>query len=156
MSRGEGKVVIAQKRNYGSVFSRFRLRDLPSDFDRVKEALDPHRQNRTQKFIDMCRRKHDKSDHVDAVLQLIDMKLMIGAQKKFKVHSFEAFRLEATFSLNRSQLDVARDIVGDDWGLMTRMLVRKGLIEIPEKGPAQVTSKGARFLAIYSNPIFKN
>ena len=104
----------------------------------------------------MRRRKQDKPDHVDAVLQLIDMKLMIDAQKKFKVHSFEAFRLEATFSMNRSQLDVARDIVGDDWGLMTRMLVRKGLIEIPEKGPAQVTSKGARFLAIYSNPIFKN
>ena len=33
----------------------------------------------------MRRRKQDKPNHVDAVLQLIDMQLMIGAQKKFKV-----------------------------------------------------------------------
>lgn len=93
---------------------------------------------------------------MDATLKLIDMKLMHEAQKKFKIQGFEAFRLEATFSQNRAQLEMARDFIGDEWNVMTRMLVKKGLIEIPEKGPARVTPKAVRFLAIHSTPIIKN
>ncbi|MDB4563991.1 hypothetical protein N9084_01650 [Flavobacteriales bacterium] len=93
---------------------------------------------------------------MDAALQPIDTKLMHDAQKKFRIHGFEAFRLEATFSQNLFQLETAKDIVGDDWNLMTKMLLRKGLIEMPDQGPTRVTSKAVRFLAIYSHPIFKN
>lgn len=93
---------------------------------------------------------------MDAALQPIDMKLMHEAQKKFRIHGFEAFRLEATFSNNLHQLEIAKNIIGDDWNVMTKMLLRKGLIEMPAQGPTRVTSKAVRFLAIYSRPVFKN
>ena len=102
------------------------------------------------------RRSPQESDDMAAALQLLDLALVSQAQKKFKIQGFEAFRLEATLCQNHTQLENARELIGDDWNLMTRKLMQKGLVVMPEKGPIVLTSKAVRFLVISSRPIFKN
>lgn len=96
------------------------------------------------------------SSGYDSCLYLLDTELITATQRKFRIDGYEAFRLEATFAQCSTRMEAARSLVGPKWDEMTRSLLRKGLIEMPEKGPAVVTPKAARFLAICGTPIVKN
>ena len=87
---------------------------------------------------------------------LLDFELLKQAYNKFGISGFEAIRLEATFAKCRMRTEAAKAIIGGESDEMTRRLFKKGLIYFPEKGPAEVTSKAARFLTIHFTPVVKN
>lgn len=87
---------------------------------------------------------------------LYDTVLISEALKRFELTPGEAFRLDAMRSQCRTNLAVVQELTGPDWHAMTVRLLFNGFIKIPSKGPAQLTSKALRFLAICDTLINKN
>lgn len=99
--------------------------------------------------------KQDPKD-IQSAEVVLDFKLLKQAYKKFGICGFEAIRLEAMMAKCRMRTEAAQAIIGGDWDEMTRQLLKKDLIRLPETGPAEVTEKAARFLTIHFTPIIKN